>query len=914
MVRTSSSQFTVWGVRLAGATAAGIGGFWLTAWLTGAAAAWSATGTAIVMKTNLAFCLTLGAGALLWQGGGKPGLIARRIVDGVAVVIGAVGAFTVSEHLFGYDLGIDQLLAVERAGALGTVSPNRMGMPASLSLMLFAAGLIASKRRGHFTVLCGVAICVINFVPLVGYLYKIAGFYSPSTVMTIALPSVLALISLGAGLVLAVSEAGPVELLGRADVGGLLFRQWLPVVLLAPLAIGFLSMQGQKMGWYDLEARNGFVVLATISLFTVFLSLGALRLSRSAQAHAAADAELRSVALFPQEDPDPVLRVAADGTLLFANRAAARLLAAWRCELGGRLPEAAREAVAQALQSGARREWETQLGESSFGFVLTPLAERGYVNFYGRDITLRKRTEELVEEARRSVELERNRLQAVMNGAGNSHLVYLDRDFNFVCVNDVYARSCGYRPEEMTGRNHFVMYPDAENERIFRRVRDTGEPVSLHDKPFQFPDQPERGVTYWDWTLNPVKDGRGEIEGLILSLFETTERKRIEAALRESEERFRTMADGTPIPIWVVDERGRNRFVNRAYVEFFGVTLEAAQEENWQPQLHPEDRRQYLAAVAGALREHKEFRVEARVRRYDGAWRWIESHGRPRWSSAGGFLGLTGSSPDITGQKEFQAELERLVAERTTKLQEMVGELEHYSYTITHDMRAPLRAMRGFAEIMAEDSPACADEPARGYLQRIRTAAARMDALITDALNYNLTVRRELNLAPVDAAALLRGMLDSYPELQSAKAQIEIVGAIPPVVANAAGLTQCFSNLLSNAVKFAKPEQKPRIRVWAETITDSRTEAPAGPGAAWVRLWVEDNGIGIPASMQARVFDLFSRGHKKYEGTGIGLALVRKVVTRMGGRVGVDSVEGEGSRFWLDLRPALGGSGTDTPA
>jgi PAS domain S-box-containing protein len=144
------------------------------------------------------------------------------------------------------------------------------------------------------------------------------------------------------------------------------------------------------------------------------------------------------------------------------------------------------------------------------------------------DITERKQAEEAVTEARKSVEWERNLLQMVINGTRNSHLVYLDRNFNFVRVNEAYAKTCGYRPEEMIGKNHFALYPHKENEAIFARVRDTGIPAEFHDKPFVFPDQPERGVTYWDWTLVPVNGDTGKVEGLVFSLVETTERKQAE--------------------------------------------------------------------------------------------------------------------------------------------------------------------------------------------------------------------------------------------------------------------------------------------------------------------------------------------------------------------------------------------------
>jgi signal transduction histidine kinase len=143
-------------------------------------------------------------------------------------------------------------------------------------------------------------------------------------------------------------------------------------------------------------------------------------------------------------------------------------------------------------------------------------------------------------------------------------------------------------------------------------------------------------------------------------------------------------------------------------------------------------------------------------------------------------------------------------------------------------------------------------------------------------------------------------MLDSYPEFQRSKACIQIQGELPVVMGNEAGLTQCFSNLLGNAVKFVKPGQTPEIRIRAEVLAD-------GPHAGWARIWIEDNGIGIPEMMRPHVFKMFSRGQNNHEGTGIGLALVRKVTERMGGSVGVESEEGKGSRFWLELKPAKRG-------
>lgn len=236
--------------------------------------------------------------------------------------------------------------------------------------------------------------------------------------------------------------------------------------------------------------------------------------------------------------------------------------------------------------------------------------------------------------------------------------------------------------------------------------------------------------------------------------------------------------------------------------------------------------------------------------------------------------------------------LDRLVKERTAELQEMVNELEHFSYTITHDLRAPLRAMHGFSELLAEECQAVLNDQSQGYLQRIATAAARMDRLITDALSFSKVMREDMVLTPQDPLPLLAGMIDSYPVFQPPRARITIEGPLPSVLANEAGLTQCFSNLLGNAVKFVAKDRVPEVRIRAEK-RDGVT-----------RLWFEDNGIGIPPEMRTRVFGMFQRLSKDYEGTGIGLALVKKVVERMDGRVGFESAPGAGSRFWIEFKSA----------
>jgi len=233
----------------------------------------------------------------------------------------------------------------------------------------------------------------------------------------------------------------------------------------------------------------------------------------------------------------------------------------------------------------------------------------------------------------------------------------------------------------------------------------------------------------------------------------------------------------------------------------------------------------------------------------------------------------------------------RILEERSARLQDTVAELEAYSYSISHDMRAPLRAMQGYADILMEECTPLLEDRHQLYLGKISSASQRLDRLIQDVLSYSVTARGSFPLEPVETDRLAREIIEQYPNLRASGAQITIVGHLHPVWGNLAALTQCFSNLLNNAIKFMRPGETPCIAVSSE-----RT-------AKGVRIWIEDNGIGIPPADAERIFSIFSRLHptEKFEGTGIGLSIVRKAAEKMGGKVGVIAGENGGSRFWLDL-------------
>jgi len=261
---------------------------------------------------------------------------------------------------------------------------------------------------------------------------------------------------------------------------------------------------------------------------------------------------------------------------------------------------------------------------------------------------------------------------------------------------------------------------------------------------------------------------------------------------------------------------------------------------------------------------------------------------------------------DITQRKQMQdalhdanhklksqtAELERVVAERTSQLRETIGELEEFSYSIMHDVRAPLRAMQSYAQYLVEEYAGKLDEQGVNYLHRIVRSAARLDHLTQDVLSYTRILHMTLPMARVDLDGLVRDIVATLG-YGPVKPEIQIKGTLPEVLANAALLGQCISNLLNNAAKFVPPGTTPHIEIWAEAMD-----------GAQLRVCFKDNGIGIAPENHGRIFRLFERIHpdREYEGTGIGLSIVRKAAERMGAQIGFESALGKGSTFWIQLR------------
>jgi PAS domain S-box-containing protein len=310
--------------------------------------------------------------------------------------------------------------------------------------------------------------------------------------------------------------------------------------------------------------------------------------------------------------------------------------------------------------------------------------------------------------------------------------------------------------------------------------------------------------------------------------------------------------------------------------------------------LVPEDRHEEeLDMLARIRRGEAVENYETIRRRKDGALFDVSLTVSPVKDSQGNVIGISKVARDITDKVRAKEKLEDTVAERTASLQKAMKQLEEFSYSVSHDLRAPLRAIEGYTRILNSDHRELLPPDARQLFDRITRNTGRMHRLINDVLTLSRVTQHEIRLQPTPLRPLIDEVIEQHPNMRPPAARIEF-GELATVDGDDLSLSQALSNLLTNAVKFVPRGVTPHVKIWTEPRGDR------------VRLCIEDNGIGIKSELQGKLFGVFQRLNPQdgYEGTGIGLAIVRKAVERMGGAVGVESDGTSGSRFWIELRSA----------
>lgn len=370
-------------------------------------------------------------------------------------------------------------------------------------------------------------------------------------------------------------------------------------------------------------------------------------------------------------------------------------------------------------------------------------------------------------------------------------------------------------------------------------------------------------------------------------------------ALRESEDRFRTMANSMPQLAWIARADGYVYWYNQRWFDYTGTTHEQMEGRGWTSVHHPSRLQSVVKRWEASLASGEDFDSEFPLRGADGRYRRFLTRAVAQRDGAGRVVRWFGTNTDVEDLRvaeqkvrQLNDELELRVVERTNQLEAVNKELEAFGYSVSHDLRAPLRHIVGFVSLLEESVDGRLGEDEHHYLEVISAAAQRMGRLIDDLLAFSRMGREELRKESVDLEALVTETIEELEHDLAGRNVRWHRSALPEVNGDRQMLRQVFANLIGNAIKYTRPRDPAEIRIGAEV----------GPGGETI-VYVRDNGVGFDMKYVDKLFGVFQRLHSNqdFEGTGIGLANVRRIIARHGGRTWAEAQVGEGATFYLSL-------------
>lgn len=457
----------------------------------------------------------------------------------------------------------------------------------------------------------------------------------------------------------------------------------------------------------------------------------------------------------------------------------------------------------------------------------------------------------------------------------------------------------GYSPEEMIGQPITRLVPPEliqEEDWIIARVG-RGELVNHYDTVRVRKDGRRVEISL---TISPIRSADGTIIGASKIARDITQRRQAEDQMRAKEARLRLATQVAGIGAFEWNLRtGKNSWTPELEAMYGLRTGEfEGTQPAWESFVHPQDRGTAIASVQRAFDTRHPQEAEWRVVWPDGTIRWIAGRFQVTLDENGRSLSLAGVNIDITDRKlaeqqirMLNAELEARVRERTAQLEAANRELEAFTYSVSHDLRAPVRALQGFTEVLLEEHAEVLEGDGKRLLHVIRGEASRMGQLIDDLLAFSKLGRQSLRPAPLDMTSQVNSVLVSFErEIREKHVQVQL-GDLPRVQADASMLRQVWINLISNAIKFTGHREKPVIQISGQSERDG------------VVYSIQDNGVGFDMDYAHNLFGVFQRLHTQdeFEGNGVGLALVQRIIERHGGQISAEAKPGEGATFRFKL-------------
>lgn len=360
-----------------------------------------------------------------------------------------------------------------------------------------------------------------------------------------------------------------------------------------------------------------------------------------------------------------------------------------------------------------------------------------------------------------------------------------------------------------------------------------------------------------------------------------------ESALRESEQLYRGIGESIDYGIWVCDPDGRNTYASKSFLDLVGVTQERYSNFGWGDVLHPDDAERTIAAWKECVRTGTLWDIEHRFRGVDGHWHFILARGVPVRNEQGEVICWAGINLDVNKLKKTEMSLK----ERTRQLEDANKELESFNFSVSHDLGAPLRAIKGYSQMILKKQGDRFDEETRRRFQVITENIGTMGRLIEDLLAFSRLGRQAVTKASINLEELIGEVWHELVTINPDRKMTLNICRMPAALGDRALIRQVYSNLLGNAVKFSREK--------AAAVIEAGSCVQGGE----IVYFVRDSGIGFDMKFHDKLFGVFHRLHSadEYEGTGIGLALVQRIIHRHGGRVWAEGKEHEGATFFFTL-------------
>ncbi|MCY1080095.1 sensor histidine kinase [Archangium lansingense] len=495
-------------------------------------------------------------------------------------------------------------------------------------------------------------------------------------------------------------------------------------------------------------------------------------------------------------------------------------------------------------------------------------------------------------------------LRAILDNAAEG-LAIIDAKGNQLYLNDQARKILGIgltnsTPEAWSER-YGVFLPDMQtrcpSERlpIYRALH--GEEAPEEDLFMRNATHPEGRHVHS--IARPVRDSQGNFLGATLSLRDTHEQRQAEAGQRRTEQRFEQLVESAQEGLWSVDENSRTNYVNRYFAQMLGYTVEELMEKTLFDIIRPEDIPLMHQYVEDRRRGRSAVLNDFRLVRKDGTFIWTLVSTGPLHDETGKYIGAMAMITDITQRREAEekvrqlnAELERRIAERTAQLEFSNRELEAFAYSVAHDLRAPLRSISNFTLALSEDCTDKLDATGLDYLQRIRASSQRMAELIDGILALSRVNRTEFVETDVNLSGIARSVSEQLQRWQPERAaRFQLQDALVDR-GDSQLLRLVLENLMGNSWKFTRERSVAEIEFG--TLPDN------GTGRIY---YVKDNGAGFDMAYQKKLFGVFQRLHtqQEFEGNGVGLATVQRIIRRHGGRVWAEGQVGQGATFYFTL-------------